>query len=146
MSLNAVKPKSHSWVLVAPGAIDSVWELIAPGIEKALATSNGEATVEDTRAGLRAGRTQLMMLWQDGASLGIVFMMLNFPQYKIARVLLAFGENMRLLADGMKAAEAWAKDQGCEYIEGWVASRSRERLFARFGYKPTYTILRKALA
>ena len=139
------KPVQKAWVLVTPEAIDSIWELVKPGIENALATSNGEGTAEDTRLGLVAGRTRLMMLWKDGASLGIVFMFLNFPRFKIARVLLLFGENMRLLVDGMNAAETWAKEQGCKLIEGWVATESRQRLFSLYGYKPTYTILRKAL-
>lgn len=128
-----------------PNQIESVWKDISPGITRALDTASGEATPEDTKLGLVAGRTQLLMMWDGPAVLGVVFQILSFPRYKIARVLVAFGKDMRALERAIRSAEAWGKEQGCEYVEGWVATRSRERLFARFGYSRAYTIIRRRL-
>lgn len=132
-------------VLVPPADIEKVWPHVAPGIAEALESSNGEASVEDTKVGLVAGRTQLLLMEDGGSTLGVVFMFLNFPQFKIARVLLLFGEGMERLRGVMAAAETWGKSNGCRYVEAWVASESRERLFGRFGYEPTYRIVRKSL-
>lgn len=122
-----------------------MWPHVEGGIARALEGANGEATPQDTKAGLLAGRTHLAVLWREGSVLGVVFTFLNFPQFRIARVLLLFGHGMAGLAEVMERAEQWAKDRGCQYVEGWVATGSRERLFSRFGYRRTYRILRKPL-
>lgn len=131
--------------LVNARDIDAIWPSIKAGVELALQTSDGEATAEDTRAGLKAGRSQLLLMERAGSKVGVVFMLLDFPQFKIARVLLAFGRDMAAVRDLMQHAESWAQAQGCRYIEGWVASAGRLRLFSRFGYHKRYTIIRKPL-
>lgn len=138
-------PTSPTFDVVPPGEIDAIWPLIAGGVERALASADGEATVEDTRAGLLAGRTQLAIIVSKRSLLGIVFMFLNFPRYKIARILLAFGHDMEGAREAMDCGERWAKEQGCRYCEAWVSTAARERMFGRYGYKPAYRILRKAL-
>lgn len=136
---------SSRLVLVPPADIEKVWPYVAPGVQEALESSCGEASVEDTKQGLLAGRTQLLLMEGDESSLGVVFQFLNFPQFKIARVLLLFGEGMERLRAAMVAAEEWGKENGCRYVEAWVSSDSRERLFGRFGYDRTYRIVRKGL-
>jgi hypothetical protein len=130
---------------VEPEEIDRIWNDIKPEIERALATSNGEATAEDTRQGLVRGTTKLILFPSETAAFGVVWQMLAFPKYKIARVLLAFGKNMRDVSVAIETAEQWGKAQGAKYVEAWVATDSRVRLFKRFGYDKTYTIIRKEL-
>lgn len=129
--------------LVTSDRIESMWPQIEAGISRALKSSSGESTVEDTKAGLLSGRTRLLMF---GEALGVVLMMISFPRYKVARVLLMFGKGIAVAKGALEEAERWAKDQGCSYVEGWVSSASRSRLFGRYGYEPTYLILRKGLA
>lgn len=133
------------WTIVPAKDIEAVWPHVRAGVEQALERCHGEATEADTKAYLLAGRTHLALLSRGDSTVGIVFMFIYHPRYKIARVLLLFGERMSGLAELMESAERWAKSQGCRYVEGWVGSRSRERLFSRFGYEDTYTILRKEL-
>ena len=130
---------------VEPDEIDTIWPDIRPEIERALETSNGEATAEDTRLGLVRGSTKLILFPSETAAFGVVWQMLAFPKYKIARVLLAFGKNMPAVARAIETAEQWGKSQGAKYVEAWVATDSRVRLFKRFGYERTYTIIRKEL-
>lgn len=132
--------------IVDPSAIDAIWPFVRDGVARALESSEGEATPEDTRKGLVAGRTRLMLMQDGEANLGVVFMILDFPRMRIARVLLAFGNRMAWLRDAMEVGEQWAKSQGCSAVEGWVATESRARLFSRWGYTPSYTIIRKRLA
>lgn len=134
-----------NWQLIDREKIPEVWPNISAGIERALLTSNGEATPEDTRDGLAAGRTQLALLNDGEGVLGVVFMILAFPRYKIARVLLLFGTGMKHLRNAIRLGEQWAKSQGCRYVEAWVATQSRARLFSRFGYGPAYAVLRRPL-
>lgn len=131
--------------IVRPDEIGEVWTFLEPWIARALETSNGEATPEATREGLENGRTSLMFFESNKGFVGIVFMFLNFPCFKIARILLAFGSDMSAMKKDFEIAEAWAKDQGCAYVEAWIATESRKRLFSRFGYEPAYTIIRKKL-
>lgn len=137
--------RSWSWSTVEPSEVDKLWPLIEASVAKALESSNGEANAEDVRAALIEGNSRLIVMHEGGAMLGIVFAFLDFPRYRIARVLLLFGKGMRFLEPAMASAESWAKEQGCTYIEGWVSSGSRSRLFSRFGFLPSYTILRKPL-
>lgn len=140
-----LKEAQGRWDLVAPSEIEALWPSVVTGISEALGTSNGEATAEDTKAGLIAGRTRLLLMNQNGGFVGAVLQILSFPRYKNARVFLAFGHGMDDVREVMASAEAWLKKEGCKFIEAWVSTESRARLFARHGYKKTYTIVRKPL-
>lgn len=131
--------------IIPPSALETVWPYIKTGIARALETSDGEATVEDTRQGIASGRTQLMLFSEGDGNMGVVFMLLAFPRFKIARVLLLFGNRMDLLGEAMLEAEEWAAQQGCRFVEGWAGSESRARLFGRYGYGKKYIIVRKEL-
>ncbi len=134
---------TDEFAVLTPDEVAEVWPYVEGGVERALATSDGEATVGDTLSGLVGGRTKLALLRRDGALLGVVFQFLAFPRYRIARILLAFGRDMKGVADVIERAEAYAHDNGCRYVEGWVATSGRERLFAKFGYERQYVIVRK---
>lgn len=143
--MNARVETAQDWAIVPKEDIETVWPLVEGGIGRALETADGEATVADTKLGLLAGRTQLYMAYGPEGALGVVFMILAFPQFKIARVLLAFGKNMESVRQSIDAGKAWAKAQGCKHLEAWVATESRERLFRRYGMKRAYTIVRSEL-
>jgi len=130
---------------VEPEEIDRIWGDIKVDIERALATSHGEGTAEHIRMGLKRGTSKLILFPSDTAAFGVVYQMLGFPNYKIARVMLAFGKNMKDVSVAIETAEQWGKEQGAKYVEAWVATESRVRLFKRFGYDKTYTIIRKEL-
>ena len=143
--MSAVLNPLPTFSIIPKESIDALWPAVRGDIARALATSNGEATVDDTLLGLRRGATSLMLFFDGDAYFGVVCQFLVFPQFKIARVLPAFGKNMRQVDYAIEEAEKWAKTQGCKCIEAWVATQSRVRLFSRFGYEPTYTIVRKDL-
>ncbi len=140
-----LKIPEATFSVVPKGEIEALWPLVEGGIARALETSDQEATPEDTKAGLLAGRTQLALLISEGSLLGIVFMFLAFPRFKIARILLGFGRGSADVQEAMARGEAWAKEMGCRYVECWVASRARVRLFKRYGYDQKYYVLRKRL-
>lgn len=132
--------------VVQPSQIEVVWPKIEDGVADAVSVSHGEGTVDDVKAGLLNGATTLLMLVDDGvAAAGIVVGLYNFPQFKIARVLLLFGSGLDKMDEAVKRAEDWARSNGCKCVEGWVATQSRIKLFSKFGYKPVYEILRKEL-
>ena len=130
---------------MAKEEIESIWPLVLNGIEKALATSNGEGSAEAIKTGLMNGTTQLLFVSRNESYFGMVVQILAFPNYKIARVILGFGKGICLEKSEWKVAEQWAKDLGCKYLEAWVATESRARMFARFGFKKTYQIIRSEL-
>lgn len=104
-----------------------------------------ESTLEDVQEGLLAGRLRLLLLRNEPSQMGAVVCIVKFHRCSVLRVLYAFGRGMQDLRPAMDAAEAWAKGQGCKYMEGYVPTRSRERLFQKFGYSRKYAVLRKSL-
>lgn len=130
---------------VEPDEFDLIWPDIRPEIVRALETCDGEAGPEDILAGLKRGTSKMLLFKRGEGHFGCVYQMLAFPRFKVARVHLAFGKNMRDVAQAIEAAEQWGKSQGCKYVEGFVATDSRVRLFSRFGYRKTYTVVRKEL-
>ena len=130
---------------VEPEEIDTIWDDIKPEIERALATAHGEGDAGHIRMGLLRGSSKLILFPSGNGAFGVVYQMLRFPNYQIARVMLAFGKNMKDVAAAIESAEQWGKAQGARYVEAWVANDSRVRLFKRFGYDKTYTIIRKEL-
>ena len=134
-----------SIVCIPADKIDEVWPLIVGGITRALKTSNGESSPEQTKQGLKSGATQLLYLEKNNSYFGMVVGLYNFPNYKIARVLLGFGKGIILEREEWREAENWARSMGCACFEAWVATESRARMFARFGFKKTYQIIRSEL-
>jgi hypothetical protein len=132
---------------VPPEHIAAVWPAIEAGVVRALETARGEATAADVRAGLEAGRSQLMLFTEGAEAFGIIFQILQFPRFKFARIGLAFGRGMSNMREAFEQAELWAANQGCAHVEAWVATKARARLFARFGYDDRpYVIIRKDLS
>ena len=134
-----------SFYILRPEEVDQVWSLIAPGVARALETSDGETDLESTRAALATGRTTLMLFGGEDSYFGVIFQFLTFPKAKVFRIILAFGKRMEDQRKAFAEAEAWAKRQGCKWVEAWVATESRVRLFGRYGYRPRYTVIRKEL-
>ena len=134
------------FIIVPPDRIEEVWPIVASGIARAIDSADGEATVEDTMMELKLGRSSLVLLESDkGAVCGMVILFCNFPQYRICRVLLAFGRNIAGDPDLEAEFEAWAAARGAKYIEAWVSTDSRARLFKRHGYQPAYQVIRKEI-
>ena len=122
-----------------------MWPYIKDGVALTLAEANGEADAEDTKRSLLDGRAKLVIMDEDGGTIGCIYVFLHMPKYKIARVLLLFGGPMSRMRSVMDEVEAEWKKQGCRYSEGCVPTESRARLFSRFGYKPVYQVVRKKL-
>jgi hypothetical protein len=133
--------------LIFSGAatIDKIWPLLRAGIESALETSHEECTIDDIYEGIKLGRTIVLYVAEKQSYFGMVIGMYNFPRYKIARVLLGFGKNICKEKASWEIVEDWARQNGCKYIEAWVATESRAKLFSRFGFKKTYQIVRSVL-
>lgn len=135
----------EQWHLLETSEIDPIWPYIEDGVATAVAEAHGEVTTKDMRDGLRSGAMSILLMSRGAATVGVVFKFMHYPQFKIARVLLLFGERMAGVSGIMERAEQWAKSNGCKFVEGWVSTRSRQRLFSRFGYQEVYTIVRKEL-
>lgn len=144
MSAVLAEVRPH-WIVLKPVDIETVWPNVVNGVISALETSNGEGTVQDTKDGLLAGRTQLGILDNPANPIGVVFSIIAYPKYKVARVYLMFGKGTLENKIALEEGEALFREWGCKYVEAWVATKSRERLFERLGYLPAYTILRKPL-
>jgi hypothetical protein len=125
--------------------IGEVWPLIEKGIEDALETSEGESTPAQVKQGLEAGRTRLVMLQRNKSYFGMVIVLLDFPQFRIARILLGFGRGICVEKSEWSLLEGWARENGCACLEAWVATESRARMFRRFGFEKTYQIIRSKL-
>jgi hypothetical protein len=132
--------------IVSAQAVDDVWPMVADGVAEALASTDGEGTPDDAKAALKAGKTALLLMVEDGkAAVGLIVGIYDWPQYRIARVHLLFGNGLHLLDEAIAQAEEWAVTVGCKVVEGWVATKSRARLFGRMGYEPKYEVVRKSL-
>jgi hypothetical protein len=131
--------------IVEPEDLGTIWEHVRPALDCAISLARGEATADDFLAGLKAGRTKMILFPSETAEFGIIMQFVQFPRYKVARILLAFGRGMRDVGDAMIECEAWFKSQGCRAVDAWCATDSRVRLFKRFGYGKAYTIIRKEL-
>lgn len=127
--------------------LPEVWPRIENAVRAVLSLAGGHSwvTPESTLKALQAEKTFLLLFAARGTELGIVIEFIQMPNYKLARVLFAFGREMGQLVDEIAIAEEWVKLQGCKYIDASVRTESRVRLFSRFGYKPAYTMLRKEL-
>lgn len=125
--------------------IPIVWARVRPSVCKVLSLMVDApwATPAATLKKLLAEKTFLVLCDGSGGEYGAIVAFSNTPAYKVGRILHAFGRGMR--ANDVDVFHQWMKMQGCKYVEATVRTGSRQRLFARFGYRYEYTLLRKDL-
>ena len=114
-------------------------------LEKAMPYNSGEMTVEDIFRGVYKGNYSLWACLDDGLQSVMVFNIIDFPRKHVLNIMVVVSNNMELYRDEfMKAAEIFAKENGCSSIylhgrEGWA------KVLSVYGYKQPYIVLEKKL-
>lgn len=97
------------------------WGVVRGEVERALAYSHGEFTIDDVLERLVGAKMQLWMVLDDDAYVGVVITeIVNYPQVRAVRFLALAGKR---LDDWMEQAEkhivGLAREWGCRVSEGY---------------------------
>lgn len=132
---------------IAPEHINDAWEHIGPEFERALQYARGELSIVDVYKQLVTG---MMQAWEiveeDEPRLVFVTEIVNYPQYRAVRIVLAAGRGLKNAREFQRNFEAWALSNGCLEIECCCRPsmvRFLKRIYPEFA--PVYTVLRKNL-
>jgi hypothetical protein len=122
--------------------IAQTWARCRPYVEAALARSDGGHSIEDVAAGIEA---EVFHFW-PGERCAVVTEFLTSPRVKTLNFWL-LGGDLKELLQMRPVIEAWAKAQGCtQAIGGGVSDKPGwERILAKAGYRPRWTIYAKEL-
>jgi hypothetical protein len=138
--------KFKAWQIL-PEHINDAWEHIGPQFERALEYARGEIALVDVYKQLVVG---FMQAWEvvedDEPKLVFVTEIINYPQYRAVRIVLAAGRDLKDAKDFQRNFEAWALTNGCLEIECCCRPsmvRFLRKLYPEFA--PVYTVLRKNL-
>ncbi len=87
-----------------------------------------------------------MQLWVvDSYRAAAVTQIVVYPQHKTCLVVALGGEGMAEWFDElMGTIESWAAGMGCKYVEEY-GRKGWEKVGAKRGYKPIYTVMRRSL-
>lgn len=114
-------------VQVPPQIVPDVWPLAAKMLDKAVAYSNGEISLENELVQVTQGQKQLWVVVMDEGetknkvfAAGITSLRNNANGSRTAFIELFGGDNMKLWFDHLDDFKKWARDEGCVNIRLWA--------------------------
>lgn len=124
--------------------IDVIWEDVFEYLEKAILHSDGKYKIEDIYTSLKERDMQLWVAFDnDGVCAICVTQLIKYPQKKVMYMLFIAGReaiNWLHLTDDLAQ---FARDHGCESIEGY-GRPGWEKILPE-GFKKIHTIYRMDL-
>lgn len=135
-------PNGYMGWLNSEDNLDQIWHEAAPMLQRAIDHNRGEFHLDDIRT-LIEGR--LCTLWCIANPKGelvaaVVVEVVNYPRFKVMRILLVGGEESKSWKDLWPALEHYARVNGCAHIEAFTRP-GMERLFGLTGMKRVYTVI-----
>jgi hypothetical protein len=122
--------------------LDQVWPAVAPMLAQAVEKNQGEGDLSQLRAQIAYGGAELLVWSVDDEVRGAVTVEFKqYPNYRAAHIAYMGGEHHAEYLDEFKA---WARVQGASVLE-CLCGASHERLFHRYGWQTTYTMMRQSL-
>ena len=118
----------------------SEWLRCRPWIEAALPYARGTHTIEDIEAGIARGQ---FVFW-SGQKSAIITEIIEYPRARVMHYFLLGGDLTELVEFMEPRITHWAKTQGCNAVSG-AGRRGFERVFARSGFKPAWTVIFKEI-
>ncbi len=131
--------------MVPNSCLLAVWPRVAPELERALAYSDGENSIEDVLDRLMDARMQLWVARSGIDQLGFgVTEIDSYGQFTVCRIVLLVGEDFDLWVGVITGLERWALEQGCTALEWW-GRPGFEKPMRQYGYTKRYVVMRKRL-
>jgi hypothetical protein len=136
MDIRGIEVKQFTGDRVLP-----VWESVQDKVAKAVEYAKGELTVDDVLTYLQLGLMQLFTFTGE-VDITMVTELVQYPQYKVVRVVALSGKNLASMAKVHDYMDEWAVANGAIYFEAGVRD-SMARHCRQLGYEPVYTIIRR---
>lgn len=118
--------------------VDRFWDEVRPLLEPAVEVTNGRFSTYDIYVGLQRGHYQLWVSFTEDAVIAgcVVTQVVDYPSKRCLSMLFTAGKNIRAWMSSMdEMLGRWAKDQGCELIEGH-GRPAWARLVEKLGCRP----------
>lgn len=126
-------------------AVDSVWPMVEPMLQRALDKNPGLYTARDLKKDLVEGAQVLWVIFADG-NIDAAFTS-RVVQYPVSRMLVVEylgGDHMvDWLEHGLEILESYANDMGCTRME--VYGRKGWKILKKYGWQDAAVIYRKEL-
>lgn len=97
-----------------PGLKPLVW----PFLERGVAVDGGRVTVEGAWKQIESGESQLWLVVYDEIRAIVMTAIVNYPNLKACDIELCVGVGRKDWLHLLPQLERWAKEQGCEVMEG----------------------------
>lgn len=107
--------------IVTPDLIPALRGRIAPLIERGAKVSGGRVTPEGLFKRIEDGELQLWVA-VDGRDVHALLLteIIQYPALKACHIELCAGENRHEWLHFLGQVEQWAREQGCEVMEGYM--------------------------
>lgn len=130
---------------LSSGSVLTVWPVVAPELERALAHSDGENSLEDVLNSIMNNLMQLWVVREGQQAVAFCVTEINgYRQFKSCRIVLLAGSGIAVWHEVVEHLEPWAREQGCTVMEAW-SRPGFEKYGKMYGYKKRYVVMRKRL-
>jgi len=101
--------------------VESIWDIVSPILERALAKSAGDYNIQDVFGELLSRDQQLWVWVEDGKiEACCTTKIVNYPRSRICTMPLIAGTKMKNWLSSEETMVAWAKENNCTQIEGYA--------------------------
>lgn len=128
-----------SFIHIDPRFLDRVWPEVAPILERAIAQSHGEHTIDQLRAEIAFGGSHLLVQSDGEAVIAAATVQFKqYPNFRTAWVSYLAGKTSD---EAWSVLKQWAIDHGASYIES-LCGPAQARLFSHYGFEEAYRLVR----
>lgn len=125
--------------------IPEIWPEIAPLVERSLSHAARLYYPKDIRDALMFQKMKLWLAYEMGKLKAFAVTQLDaYPRLKSCSVIIIAGEDMGAWLHFHEAIEKYAKERGCEAVEGF-GREGWKKMVKPLGYEVATVIYRKAL-
>lgn len=130
-------------VPIPANEVPEVWYLVAPVLEPAIKRADGQVCLEDVYRQLIDRDMQLFTAWErDELQAAAVTQIICYPRRKVLAIPFIGGRKRGDWLSFQPVFEAWAKEKGCDALEGYARPGW---LRALKDWRHCWTVIRKDL-
>jgi hypothetical protein len=127
---------------VSPNVLPSVWDTVAPMLQKAIDVDPSSTTIDQVEYSIRLGRTHLLV-WEEpeqGITGACTVELIDYPKQRVAHVNLMGGKG--IVRDHVfEEAKAWMRSMGATTAQCW-AKGTLVDMYKKMGMENTHQVMR----
>lgn len=127
---------------VAPEYLPSVWQIVAPMLQKAIDLDPQAITIEQVEFNVRTGKS-ILIVWEEpneGITGAAIFEIIDYPRQRVAHINLMGGKGI-VRKDVFEEVKTLMRKTGAMTVQCW-ANGALVEMYKKIGMENTHQVMR----